>query len=199
MNNSKYNERGTSSEILDVNTTNFNNSTHYFRQDDERWAKEKINMSDLSFEAVGCAITSMANLLVMSKVDENIDPLKLRDKLRDSLLENGGNLEWGKITEIYPNFVYEKELSNYNAHNSSLDYQKVKDLVDKGCMVEIQICDREKSGGLTHYVAACKVENNEIYVVDPATSEGPVPLSSVKWRDVDDLGIYAYQVYKVKK
>ncbi len=70
----------------------------FYRQDDVRWAAEKLGESRFSMETSGCLVCCIASALAMSGEEDT--PLTLNRTLsRCSAYDSEGNLLWGKLAE----------------------------------------------------------------------------------------------------
>lgn len=76
-----------------------------YSQRDSRWAGKRLGRSGLTMANWGCLVTAVAQALTVAGY--NVDPGKLVDQLNAiGGFTSGGALYWGKVTQLYPQFVY---------------------------------------------------------------------------------------------
>lgn len=136
----------------------------FYRQDDERWAKETLGDSAYTMEKSGCLVCCIASAVSMA--DGENTPYALNEEFSGQQVFNGeGNLLWEKLRG-----TGEYEADVFQEVTSELLVECLKD--GKYPIVRV----RMNGLGNFHYVLVVKAENGTFYCMDPLR-DGLTPLS----------------------
>ncbi len=141
-----------------------------WKQSDPRWGSVRLGGSWETIRQSGCAVTSVAMLLVKSgNFDEStINPGTLCEFLtKNGGLDSSGCIYWGKISELCPSFTFAGTgmLYGNTAEEKAAEY---KSYIDQGYYL---VADVRYSG---HWVAIDRVENGVVYMLDPAAGSSEI-------------------------
>lgn len=138
---------------------------HSWRQNDPRWAD--IPMGTYNVASVGCLATSLAMIAVMSGVRDvdSFDPGVFISSMNSIGAFNqwGGISSWASIYQIIPEFSGLADLS-FTGETEAEKAQEIRGWMDKGYYVIVN-CNTH------HWVVAEGVENDRIYMIDPARDD----------------------------
>lgn len=137
----------------------------FFRQDDERWAKETLGDSEYTMEKSGCLVCCIASVVSMMTEEENT-PYTLNEEFSGQQVFDGeGNLLWEKLRGTGK---YEADV--FGEVTSELLTECLKD--GKYPIVRV----RMNGLGNFHYVLIVMAQNGRFYCMDPLR-DGLTPLS----------------------
>ncbi len=142
-----------------------------FAQIDPAWGSQQLlNSSDNTISSAGCALTSVAMLIVNSGVEtiEPINPGSLNKILRQHGYCDGGAIRWEGSTAATNGhliFIGRHPLSG-NINNKT---QELADLLNQGYYIIIQV--KYGTGDSTHYIPILYVENGSIIAIDSWNGE----------------------------
>jgi hypothetical protein len=138
---------------------------HSWRQNDPRWAE--IPMGTYNAASVGCLATSLSMIAVMSGVrdESSFNPGVFISSMNSIGAFNqwGGISSWGSIYQIIPEFSDLADIS-FTGETEAEKAQEVREWMDKGYYVIVN-CNTH------HWVVAENVENDRIYMIDPACDD----------------------------
>ncbi len=134
-------------------------------QSDSRWGSIPFGNAGDTMAKSGCAITSVAKLMVHSGA-VSTDPTVFNPGILCNFLKNNGGITtqgwllWAAVDKYTKSFRYagEAELTGTPAQKTAV----IQAYINDGCVVVAMV----KNGG--HYVAVDKVENDTVYIMDPA-------------------------------
>lgn len=129
-----------------------------FRQDDERWAEDKLGNSVYSMKKSGCLVTSIAAALSMDEI--NVSPKSLNELFSsEGVYSQEGNLQWDQLRQLNDGEAYEVEVFR------SVSEEILRDCLHKGKFPIIRV--RMNGIGNFHYVLVVKLEDGQYYCMDP--------------------------------
>ena len=150
------------------------------------WENTPLGNSDATIRSAGCLMTSIAIQIARSGTAVTISDFNPGTFVEWQNEHNGftsdGNFKWN-LSGVAPNFkkvVDHRHLSS-TGPNSSRVVGEVSDLINKGYYVVIHVSGASTSN---HWVAVDKVQDNKIYIYDPA---GPNGLVTQKYTAIDSI------------
>ena len=182
VNKADCNAGETSQCAYGVSTGDFANWT----QKCEECRNVHLGNSGYTIYNAGCLATSVAMLIAKSGADtsiivknqgafNNVTFVKELNKVGGF---SGGNLQYGPITKIVPNFKY---LGQHELPSSREEKIRVlQDQINKGLYVSIEV--KKRCTGKTHFVALDSIQGDHIFIMDPATKETETWTSTSTWK-----------------
>lgn len=152
----------TASSVSDVYKT--------WKQGDSRWASLHLGRSPYTMGGYGCAVTSLAALLVHAGnfTDSDFDPgVFCRLMGQYDGFGSSGDIIWWKVSKIAPGFSFKETYYFEKAASNEEKFAKIKSLYKEGYYLIIDVKD---SG---HWVAIDRIENDTIYSIDPGGNRNP--------------------------
>jgi hypothetical protein len=140
-----------------------------WKQTDSRWADKWLcsnRYEQHTMAQIGCAATSAAILCVHSGsvTDSNFNPGRLCDYLYDNGgFDEDGDIIWGKIQGIVPDFVYQKPYNIGSVSEEKL-ISELSALLKEGYYI-VLTC-KPNNG---HWVAVDKVTSDDVLIMDPGS------------------------------
>lgn len=134
-----------------------------WKQGDSRWGSVYLGSSGQTLSRIGCAVTSVAMLMVHSGSvsDDNFDPGTLCNYLSSNGGFDGyGNIRWAAATGMAGDFTYQG--GGTLSGSQSAKASEIASYLDAGYYALVSV----KYGG--HWVAVDKVSNGAVYMIDPA-------------------------------
>lgn len=135
-----------------------------WKQGDSRWGSIHLGSSGQTLSRIGCAVTSMAILMVHSGsvTDDSFDPGTLCNYLSaNGGFDGYGNIRWGVATGMAGSFTFQG--GGTLSGSQSAKASEIKSYLDSGYYVAVSV----KYGG--HWVAVDYVsDNGTVYMIDPA-------------------------------
>ncbi|MGN1412131.1 MAG: SH3 domain-containing protein [Oscillospiraceae bacterium] len=152
-----------------INSINVSATDDYttWRQGDSRWSSMRLGTSGYTMSNSGCAVTSLAKLMVMSGsvTDSSFNPGTLCSYFnQNGGFSSAGDISWGVSHRYASSFTFEG-YDDLDSNSNSGKANEIKELLDEGYYIILGV----KSGG--HWVAVDKVEGNNIYAYDPANGK----------------------------
>lgn len=133
-------------------------NTVFFRQDDERWAEDKLGSSVYSMKKSGCLVTCIAAADAMGSRD--VSPGSLNATFSSgNVYDAEGNLQWGKLAQLDGGETYEVEVFN------SVSEDILRYCLNQGKFPIVRV--RMSGVGNFHYVLVVKLEEGKYYCMDP--------------------------------
>ena len=133
-----------------------------FRQDDERWAEEKMGDSDYSMKKSGCLITCIAAALSMS--GETVTPESLNELFSSGgVYDSEGNLQWENLRQLNGGNTFDAEV--YTAVSEEI----LQNCLEHGKFPIARV--RMRGIGNFHYVLIVKFEDGKYFCMDPLADE----------------------------
>ena len=147
-----------------------------WRQGDPEWSSILLgNSSDSNMGRIGCLVTSFAITIAKSGVPtvlgDSFNPGTFVTLLKSNNgFVDGGRLNYYSISAAVPGYSWGNTEDGYNIN-------RIKSLINDGYSVIISVPSRGVAWG--HYVAIDRIENDQVYILDPATGAGPQLLNQV--------------------
>lgn len=133
-----------------------------FRQDDERWAEDKLGSSDYSMQKSGCLVTCIAAALSMT--GETITPESLNELFSSGgVYDREGNLQWENLRQLDGGNTYDAEV--YSAVSEDI----LQDCLEWGKFPIARV--RMRGIGNFHYILVVKFEDGKYFCMDPLEDE----------------------------
>ena len=130
--------------------------TVFFRQDDERWAKEKLGNSRYIMESSGCLVCCITSALVMGGKTDGT-PLTINELFSGrNVYDSEGNILWDNLQKAGD---YETEVFD------GVDEEVLCECLQKGRYPIVRV--RVNAVGNFHYVLIVRAQNGEFYCMDP--------------------------------
>lgn len=136
-------------------------------QGDSRWGNKTLGSCGDTMAEIGCAVTSIAILVVHSgsKSESSFNPGTLCDYLsKNGGFDNYGNVYWGAVSGLVPNFTFEKKAS-FSSNTKSSITNELKSYINQGYYIVMSV----KYDG--HWIAIDTIKNGEVYMIDPAQNK----------------------------
>ena len=159
----------------------------FFRQDDIRWAEDKLGNSVYSMKRSGCLVTCIASALSMNINAEGktITPKSLNEQFSSgSVYDKEGNLQWENLRQLDGGKSFDAEAYNF------VSEKILQDCLEQGKFPIVRV--RVAGIGNVHYVLVVKLEDGKFICMDPLKDELQ-PLSHYGNR------IYAIRCVSAKK
>ena len=133
-----------------------------FRQDDERWAEDKLGSSDYSMQKSGCLVTCIAAALSMS--GETVTPENLNELFSSGgVYDSEGNLQWENLRQLDGGNTFDAEVY------TTVSEEILQDCLEHGKFPIARV--RIRGIGNFHYILIVKLENGIYYCLDPLENE----------------------------
>ena len=133
-----------------------------FRQDDERWAEDKLGSSDYSMQKSGCLITCIASALSMN--GETVTPESLNELFSSGgVYDREGNLQWENLRQLDGGNTFDAEV--YTTVSEDI----LQDCLEHGKFPIARV--RMRGIGNFHYVLIVKLEDGKYFCMDPLEDE----------------------------
>lgn len=133
-----------------------------FRQDDERWAEEKLGSSDYFMKKSGCLVTCIAAALSMS--GETVTPESLNDLFSfGGVYDSEGNIQWENLRQLDGGTTFDAEV--YTAVSEDI----LQDCLEHGKFPIARV--RMRGIGNFHYVLIVKLTDGKYFCMDPLEDE----------------------------
>ena len=149
-----------------------------------------LGNSSVTIYSAGCLATSVAMLIAKSDADtskivkeygafNHVTFVKALNKVGGFV---HGNLQYGPISKVVPNFQYVDKNDSFDAQYPTAEAKAkhLQDLINQGYYVALQV--KCKSQG-THFVALDAVQNGHVYIMDPATNSRELWTSNSSWKN----------------
>ncbi len=136
-------------------------------QSDSRWGNKSLGSCGDTMAEIGCAVTSIAILVVHSgsKSESTFNPGTLCDYLsKNGGFDNYGNVYWGAVSGLVPNFTFEKK-AYFASNTKSGITNELKNYINQGYYIVMSV----KYDG--HWIAIDTIKNGEVYMIDPAQNK----------------------------
>ena len=133
-----------------------------FRQDDERWAEDKLGSSDYSMQKSGCLVTCIAAALSMT--GETVTPERLNELFSSGgVYDREGNLQWENLRQLNGGNTFDVEV--YSAVSEDI----LQACLEQGKFPIARV--RMRGIGNFHYVLIVKLEDGRYLCMDPLADE----------------------------
>jgi uncharacterized protein YraI len=158
-----------------------------WKQSDPRWANIYLSESRENMAQIGCAVTSLAILVVHSgcRTEANFNPGILCNFLNANKgFDSYGNLFWAKANEMVPDFKFVKSAMLIGTTPAEKT-DEIKSYLDNGYHLILGVNDG------THWVAVDKVKDSTVYMIDPARTN-----TNVLFQKYNTSGVSRIRIYK---
>lgn len=158
-----------------------------WKQSDPRWGSIRLGGSSETISQSGCAVTSVAMLLVKAGYFEetDFDPGVFCNFMNSNGgLDGYGNIYWGVVSKLVPDFAFCGTAYLYGSTEEEKTAE-IKSYLDQGYYL---VADVRYSG---HWVAVDRVENGTVYMIDPARNT-----SDIMFDQYDFHGSTRVKMYK---
>ena len=155
-------------------------------QGDSRWGSMQLGNSGKTMSSIGCAATTLSKLIVHSGAasEENFDPGVLCTYMSaNGGFDSVGNIYWGKITGLIPNFTFEG-YKTIQATTLAGKAQEIQSYINQGYYLGVSV----KYQG--HWVAVDYVSGNTVYIMDPATNKNISLFDSYDYQGVTQIRLF---------
>ena len=133
-----------------------------FRQDDARWAGEKLGSSAYSMKKSGCLVTCIAAALAME--GKTVTPEGLNEHFSSgSVYDNEGNLQWENLRQLDGGNTFDVEVYN------TISEEILRNCLEQGKFPIVRV--RMRGIGNVHYVLVVKLEEGKYFCMDPLENE----------------------------
>lgn len=146
-----------------------------YRQDDSRWADERLGKSEYTLKSSGCLVSCIASALSMEYGIEET-PSTLNARLSsDGVYDSQGNMQWEGLRQA-------------TGYQVDLPSDISSDMIDSYLSRGIYPIVRVRMYGLfnVHYVLIVKAENGKYWCMDPLRDK------------LTDLSDYGNRIYAVR-
>lgn len=135
-------------------------------QCDSRWGSVTLDPSNQTICRVGCLTTSLAILMAKSGTHLTVNNFSPATIARTVKYDYNGNMYWSGWESVAPNWKLVSDTGsgvNGLGVGKKAKAQKIKSLLDQGCMLTVTV-----KPGEGHWVAVDYVIGDEVFIVDPA-------------------------------
>lgn len=141
-----------------------------WKQYEGSWVNITLGNSGKTINQIGCLATSISMLIAKSGVPTNVqgdfNPGSFVEAMnRNGGFVNGGNLVWGAVQRVAPQFKYVNKI-NVHWMSQSQKLSKLQELLNQGYYVVAEV----KGDTGQHWVAIDNISNNQIVMMDPGSS-----------------------------
>ena len=143
-----------------------------WKQKGKEWSNIKIGNTSKTIGDVGCLVTSVAILIEKSGVPTKdiypFNPGTFVTALNNVYGFDGANLQYGPISKVVPDFVYQDRI-NLRGKTKSEKLYEIKKYYENGYYIAVEVAGATETS--QHWVAVDNVTNNTILMLDPGTYE----------------------------
>lgn len=133
-----------------------------YRQDDERWAEEKLGSSAYSMKKSGCLVTCIA--AAHSMEGKAVTPKSLNEHFSSGgVYDSEGNLQWENLRQLDDSKTFGVEVYN------TVSEEILRDCLEQGKFPIVRV--RMSGIGNVHYVLVVKLEEGKYFCMDPLEDE----------------------------
>lgn len=157
-----------------------------WKQSDSRWGSIYLGGSSETISQSGCAITSIAMLLVKAGYFDEADfnPGVFCEFMNANRgLDGSGNVYWGVVSKLVPDFAFCGTAYLYGSTEEEKTAE-IKSYLDQGYYL---VADVRYSG---HWVAVDRVENGTVYMIDPARNTSDIMFEQYDFRGSTRVKMY---------
>lgn len=160
-----------------------NDSGEYttWRQSGVSWSNIRIGNTTSTISEIGCLVTSIAILIEKSEVENKLVPFNpgvfVEELNKNNGFDNKGNLQYSAISKVVPNFKYMGIVDLKNRTRVE-KLSLIKGYVDRGYYLAVEV--KGATEGNQHWVAITDVNDNNIFIVDPASDNNDL-WSAYEW------------------
>lgn len=162
-----------------------------WKQYEGSWVNITLGNSGKTINQIGCLATSISMLIAKSGVPTNVqgdfNPGSFVEAMnRNGGFVNGGNLVWGAVQRVAPQFKYVNKI-NVHWMSQSQKLSKLQELLNQGYYVVAEV----KGDTGQHWVAIDNISNNQIVMMDPGSS------STNMWARYNWVNTSCFSYFKV--
>ena len=162
-----------------------------WKQYEGSWVNITLGNSSKTIRQIGCLATSISMLIAKSGVPTNVqgdfNPGSFVEAMnRNGGFVNGGNLVWGAVQRVAPQFKYVNKI-NVHWMSQSQKLSKLQELLNQGYYVVAEV----KGDTGQHWVAIDNISNNQIVMMDPGSS------STNMWARYNWVNTSCFSYFKV--
>ncbi|MCI8461104.1 MAG: hypothetical protein HFE81_06865 [Bacilli bacterium] len=165
-----------------------------WKQRGREWSNLKIGNTNLTIGEVGCLVTSISILIKKSGVStKNIYPFNPGTfviALNNVYGFNGANLQYGAISKVIPEFVYQDKISLRNKSKSE-KLSIIKSYYESGYYIAVEVAGATESS--QHWVAVDNVVGDKIFMLDPGSEAVDM------WNRYDYINTTQFVYFEVNK
>ena len=152
-----------------------------WRQSDASWSNIRIGNTTSTIGQIGCLVTSIAVLIEKSEVENKLVPFNpgvfVEELNKNNGFDDKGNLQYSAISKVVPNFKYMGIVDLKNRTRTE-KLSLIKEYVDRGYYLAVEV--KGATEGNQHWVAITGVNDNNIFIVDPASDNNDL-WSAYEW------------------
>ena len=152
-----------------------------WRQSGASWSNIRIGNTTSTIGQIGCLVTSIAILIEKSEVENKLvsfNPGVFVEELnKNNGFDDKGNLQYSAISKVVPNFKYMGIVDLKNRTRIE-KLSLIKEYIDKDYYLAIEV--KGATEGNQHWVAITGVNDNNIFIVDPASDNNDL-WSAYEW------------------
>ena len=152
-----------------------------WRQSGVSWSNIRIGNTTSTISEIGCLVTSIAILIEKSEVENKLVPFNpgvfVEELNKNNGFDNKGNLQYSAISKVVPNFKYMGIVDLKNRTRVE-KLSLIKGYVDRGYYLAVEV--KGATEGNQHWVAITDVNDNNIFIVDPASDNNDL-WSAYEW------------------
>ena len=143
-----------------------------WKQKGKEWSNIRIGNTSKTIGDVGCLVTSVAILIEKSGVPTKdiypFNPGTFVTALNNVYGFDGANLQYGPISKVVPDFVYQDRV-NLRGKTKSEKLYEIKKYYENGYYIAVEVAGATETS--QHWVAVDNVTNNTILMLDPGSYE----------------------------
>ena len=152
-----------------------------WRQSGASWSNIRIGNTTSTIGQIGCLVTSIAVLIEKSEVENKLVPFNpgvfVEELNKNNGFDDKGNLQYSAISKVAPNFKYMGIVDLKNRTRIE-KLSLIKEYIDKDYYLAIEV--KGATEGNQHWVAITGVNDNNIFIVDPASDNNDL-WSAYEW------------------
>ena len=152
-----------------------------WRQSGASWSNIRIGNTTSTIGQIGCLVTSIAVLIEKSEVENKLVPFNpgvfVEELNKNNGFDDKGNLQYSAISKVAPNFKYMGIVDLKNRTRIE-KLSLIKEYIDKDYYLAIEV--EGATEGNQHWVAITGVNDNNIFIVDPASDNNDL-WSAYEW------------------
>lgn len=141
-----------------------------WRQSGASWSNIRIGNTTSTIGQIGCLVTSIAILIEKSEVENDLVPFNpgvfVEELNKNNGFDDKGNLQYSAISKVVPNFKYMGIVDLKNRTRIE-KLSLIKEYIDRGYYLAVEV--KGATEGNQHWVAITDVNDNNIFIVDPAS------------------------------
>lgn len=135
-----------------------------------------VPMGGSNINAIGCLATSTAIQIARSGINTGIsdfNPGTFVKKCQESgCILSSGDMVPGNVSNAFPGFTLATRVGGLYGTSQQSKVQKAQELINQGCYLVAEVKGNHQCSGCgQHWVAVDYVSGNEIYMMDPASTE----------------------------